>query len=302
VTPAVLVRARTWLRTALAGLRASPLPSAIAALTIAVTLTLAGTFALVVKNMQGLLARVEEGVGVTAYLAREVDEPAARTLVTLAEEIPGVAAVRFVSREEAARRFAAGGADRSAWLEALGADALPASLEITLDAEGSTRAGVQIVADGLRALDGVDEVASDDAWVEGLARTLAFVRGVGVVLGGVLALATLLLVANTVRLALYARRDEIEILSLVGASRSFIALPFLLEGALQGLAGGLAALGLLALLFRLVHAGLASGLAFLLGDADPVFLAAGEAALLVAVGAGLGVLGAGASLAAGWRA
>jgi cell division transport system permease protein len=297
----VAVRARSSLGRAARGLRASPLPSAVATLTIAVTLLLAGTFALVVENMRGLLAHVGEEVGVTAYLSADLTPDGVESLAAQADQLPGVGDVRSVSREEAARRFAAQGEERAAWLEALGEDVLPASLEVSLRPEARTREGVRAVADALRALPGVADVAAQDEWAQGYARSVEFVRAVGVVLGVVLALATLVLVANTMRLAIYARRDEIAILSLVGASRSFIALPFLMEGALQGLAGGLVALGLLALGFRLVQGGLAAGLAFLLGSADPVFLTTGGAALLVSAGAALGIVGSALSLVAGWR-
>jgi cell division transport system permease protein len=295
------VRARTWLRTALRGVAASPLPSLLTALTVAVTLVLGGAFALVVANMQGLLDRVGEEVGVTAYLAAELTPEEVASLEARSAALPGVASVEHVSREEAARRFAAGGGDRAGWLEALGASPLPASLEIALSADQRTGEGARAVAEALRAQPGVEDVTADDEWVDGYARTLALLRGVGWALGGVLAGASLLLVASTIRLAIYARRDEIEILSLVGASRTFVALPFLLEGALVGAVGGVLALAALAAGFRALASSLAEGFAFLLGAAPPVFLTAGEAVLVVAIGAALGLCGAAASLLGGTR-
>ena len=116
-----------------------------------------------------------------------------------------------------------------------------------------------------------------------------------------LALATLLIVANTIRLGVFARRDELEILSLVGASRLFVNTPFLLEGLLQGAAGGLFALLLLYALFRLVLPGFEFGLAFVMGGISPRFFGGSEALALVFSGAALGLLGSGAALAGDLR-
>ena len=137
--------------------------------------------------------------------------------------------------------------------------------------------------------------------MRGYASALALLRAVGFGLGIVLALATLLIVSNTIRLAVYARRDEIEILTLVGASRTFVAIPFLLEGALQGALGGAFALGGLAGLYRLALPRLASALSLVLGDTPPSFLSPSEMLVLVVVGALLGVVSSAASLAGGLR-
>ena len=107
--------------------------------------------------------------------------------------------------------------------------------------------------------------------------------------------------ANTIQLAVFARRDELEILSLVGASRSFMQAPFLLEGLLQGAAGGAVALILLFGLFQLVLPGFEFGLEFVLGGVQPRFFASGQSLALVASGAGLGLFGSAAALAGSWR-
>ena len=132
-------------------------------------------------------------------------------------------------------------------------------------------------------------------------RTVALVRAAGLGIGGVLALAAVLIVSNTIRLAVYARRDEIEILLLVGGSRSFVSIPFLLEGLVQGLTGGALALGALYGVYQLLLPSLQGGLTFLLGNATPGFLGAEGALWLLVAGASLGVLGSAAALAQGWR-
>jgi cell division transport system permease protein len=109
------------------------------------------------------------------------------------------------------------------------------------------------------------------------------------------------IVTNTIRLGVYARRDEIEILMLVGATRTFVAIPFLLEGLVQGTLGGLLALALLLGAFSAFAGSLQGAATFLLGHAEPVFLDGGASAALVAAGAGLGVIGSAAALIQGLR-
>jgi cell division transport system permease protein len=88
------------------------------------------------------------------------------------------------------------------------------------------------------SLPGVADITSGADWVEGYVRALALVRGLAIGLGVIFVLATTLIVSNTIRLAVLSRRDELEILALVGASRSFVNTPFLIEGLLQGAAAG----------------------------------------------------------------
>jgi len=187
-----------------------------------------------------------------------------------------------------------------ALLDGLDINPLPASLEISLRDDRRSAEGMEAVANAIEGLAGVESLSSGRDWVEGYLRAVALVRGVGVGLGIILALATLLIVANTIRLGVFARRDELEILSLVGASRPFVQTPFLLEGLVQGAAGGAIALGLLYALFRLVLPGFEFGLELLVGTA-PRFFSLGEALILVAGGAGLGLFGSAAALSGGWR-
>jgi len=150
--------------------------------------------------------------------------------------------------------------------------------------------------DGLR---GIDELGYGTEWVEGYAQAMALVRSIGIGIGVVLALATLLIVSNTIRLAVYARRDEIEILRLVGAGRGFVSIPFLVEGFIQGSLGGLVAIAFLYGFFRILLPGIEGGLEILLGFATPTFVGADGVLGLIGAGAALGTLGSGLALVEG---
>jgi cell division transport system permease protein len=279
-----------FVRAAVRGLRGSPLTSAVSVLTIAVAVIPLGGLLVITGNMRMLLDRHAAERHVTAFLEQALDPAHEEALARRAAELPGVSRVDLVTREAALERFRErlGG---STLLEALEQNPLPASLEITL-APGVTR-GAQAarVAAALDRLEGVEEVVGGESWVEGYARALALVRSAGLGLGTILAAATLLIVANTIRLAVYARRDEIEILALVGASRTFVRLPFVIEGAIQGTLGGLLGLLLLFVLFRAAVPQLGDALELFLGWSEPAFLSLNRAALLVSGGAAFGAVG-----------
>jgi cell division transport system permease protein len=286
------------LRSAWQGLRSTGLMGGVAVATIATALFMLGAFALVVVNMEGLLDDFGRELQVTAYLEEGLAEDQAKELAHRVETVEGVEFVNHVGKDEALERFRAmaGGA---ALLEGLEGNPLPASLGIFLRPENRTPEGLAILRASLDGLPGIEELAHGQEWVDGYARLAALLRVVGYALGGVLSLATLLIVANTIRLGLYARRDEIDILELVGASRLFVRMPFLIEGFVQGALGGCVAAALLALAFGLLVPELRYGLAFFLGNAAPRFFDAGEIFRLVMGGAGLGLGGAALALVGG---
>jgi cell division transport system permease protein len=297
----LLAQLRHFVRSAWLGLRGSPLPAAVAVATIAVSLFLVGLFALLLSNMGGILERFGREVRLTAYVEPGVPAAAQRALLERARRAEGVASAELVTREQALERFRERLGGDSALLEGLEENPLPASLEVALAPAVRSAEGLARVARTLEGLDGVAEVTHGHAWVEGYARAVALLRAAALALGGVLGLAALVIVTNTIRLAVYARRDEIEILMLVGATRTFVAIPFLLEGLVQGTLGGLLALGVLFGAFRGLGGSLEGAVTFLLGHAEPTFLDAGACAALVAAGAALGVVGSAAALLQGWR-
>ncbi len=291
-----LAQLRSALANTVAGLRGSPVTSAIAAATIGVCLLLAGAFALVVANMEAILARFGEELHVVAYLEPGLAQQKLDALMERALAEPGVETVEYVSAEEAAERFRRTQPERAVLLDGIEENPLPASVELRLAPDRRSAAAVRTVTAMLEALPGVAEIGSGNEWIEGYAQAVALIRSVGLAIGAVLALATLLIVANTIRLSIYARRDEIDILRLVGASRTYVAAPFLLEGLIEGLAGGAMGLVLLWSAWRGLSPVLRGGLTLLIGDTTPEFLSASGCAWLVGAGALLGLAGSAAAL------
>ena len=192
--------------------------------------------------------------------------------------------------------------DGRPFLHAVGqrAHPLPASLEIHLLPEARTAQAIRILEAALDGLPGIGDLAQGQDWIEGYSRAVSLVQSGATGISVVLGLAALLIVANTIRLAVYARRDELDILALVGASRTFVRVPFILEGTLQGLLGGLIALLLVFGAYELLLPQFRHGLELLMGRVELRFLPTYESIELVAVGAGLGLLGSITALV-GWR-
>jgi cell division transport system permease protein len=280
---------------ALRGIRRASTTSLLAVLTIAVVLVLVGSAALLVDNMSGILDEFGAELRLTAYLEADLDEAGQRDLVERVGAAPGVDSVALVTKQAALERFEriAGGAELLVGLEE---NPLPASLEILLLPEARSGEAIAVLEESLTGLPGIEELAHGQEWIEGYARAVSLARGVATGIGVVLGLAALLIVANTIRLAVYARRDELDILALVGASRTFVRVPFLLEGILQGLLGGAIALLIVWGAYELLLPQVRFGFSLVLGRADLRFFTMGESIRLVVSGAGLGLLGSFAAL------
>ncbi len=211
--------------------------------TIFVAVLSIGLVAAALGTAERLLGAWAGEVRISVYLARGADLPSVSAAA--AALAPG-RAVEAVPAAEGLRRLAQSLGDEARLLDGVGADAIPDCVEVAVP--GITLDEARALSLRLRAVAGVAEVDYGTAWLERLERFLrrARVAGLALLLG--LGLATAVLVSNTLRLAVYARREEIEIMKLVGATDAFVGAPFLVEGVLQGvLAGVLAAASLLGL-------------------------------------------------------
>ncbi len=240
------------LREALAAVRRTPLLVLLSVVAIALSLFVIGLFGLTTYNVRRAIEGIEERVEVVAYLR---DDVAAEQLHLGEAELgllPEVSAVRYVSKTEAlatARREMEEFQDVFADLEA---NPLPASFELRLAAGFRTPADAARVARHLEAYPFVEEVQFGNEWLE----TIVFLRrvlgGATAMIGGAFAVVASIIIATAIRIAVSARREEISIMRLVGATDGFVRLPFLLEGLATGLLGAALAIGLTYAAFRLV--------------------------------------------------
>ena len=226
---------------ALTSLWRSRLVNAVSVGTIAVSLFVLGAFLTVASALSGLVTRWTETVQVIVYLEDATPDRVRESLANRLREDPAVASLQFVSREEALARFRGMFRDLSSLPEDLGENPFPASLEVSLRPQRQSAAEVERLAKAFTGVPGVREIQYDLLWIERLSTGVRLVRVVGAFLGGILVLAAVFTISNVIRLTIYAREDELDIMRLVGATRAYVKGPFVAEGVIQGGLGGLAA-------------------------------------------------------------
>jgi cell division transport system permease protein len=264
----------------------------LAILTIAAGLFVLGFFLMVNSNLQQVVGRWSESAEMSVFLKDEVSKEQLQAIDALVAQ-SGLAGKRtFVSKADAVARFRQDFPDLAGATERLERNPFPASIEIRL-APGARDAATSVddLAARVGSLPGVADVRYDRRWLSRLGSAVQFLRTAGLVIVALLALAAALTVANVVRLAAYARRDEIEIMQLVGAPFTFIRGPFVAEGILQGGVGALVALVSLWAVFLLGKAWYGQLAIEGLGLTSLVFLPFGAMLALLAGGMLLGCVG-----------
>ena len=216
--------------------------SSLSVATIAAALVVLGALLLVSWNVEWLLAQWAAAAEMSVYVRDDVTPEAQGAVQQMLLESDLVTDHEFVSKSEALSRFRRDFADLAGVTEHVTAYPFPASFEVRLNPDVGDPAAVERLANLLQGASGVEEVRFDQTWIERITSALSLLRGIGVFIVLVLVVAAALTVANVVRLACFARRDELEIMRLVGAPLTYVRGPFVLEGVLQGGIGALAAL------------------------------------------------------------
>ncbi len=258
---------------------------------IAASVLMLGVFLMVMYNLNAITHSWASDVHVSAYFRADVPTERCFELKEQVAAMPGIEAVRFVSEQEARGYLVDQLPETEPVLLELGEGVLPASLEITLV---PTMAHEQGIRDMVAALDmpELEEVDYGQQWVERFNSFLALLRLLGVILGGLIAIAAVFLVANTIHLVVYSRRTELETMRLVGATDEIIMAPFIIEGLVQGVLGsGIGIVGLV-VMHRWVILRLQQALDLTLAEDPLAFLPLDYTLALLIVGVLLGVLGA----------
>lgn len=264
----------------------------LAVLTIGAGLFVLGFFLIVNTNLQRLTAQWAEAAEFAVYL-RDEATPADVQAITELVDRSGLAASRqHVTKEQAAARFQQEFPDLGVTAARLERNPFPASIEVRLHSGArAAEDSVAALASTLSARPGVSDVRYDRRWLSRLNGIIRFVRTIGIVIIAMLAIASALTVGNVVRLAAHARRDEIEIMQLVGAPLRYVRGPLVLEGVMQGGAGAIVAILSLAALFAAVRARYGATVAEAVGLGSITFLPAELWVVLLLGGMLLGCLG-----------
>lgn len=267
--------------------------SLLAISTIAVSLLVGGGFLLVAGNIHELVEGWRASARVVVYLRAGVEATTAGQ-VEAALQAPWVLEVDAISHEEARARFRETFPSLSELVGVLGQQPLPSSFEITFDNTLTDDATFSSWLQSIRALPEVEAVDDDRDWVHQLSQAAGLLQLVGAVLGTILLAAAMFTIGSVIRLTAFLYRDEIAVMRLVGATELFIRGPFYAEGFLQGLLGGLSALGGLYGLWQLALPRLEGSIVGLTLAAR--FLSPIEQVGLVVVGGLAGLVGAITSL------
>lgn len=283
-------------RAAWANLRTNRTTTVVAIVTTAFTLACVGIFLLSYVNLRNAAAWLQEDIKIIVYLDDRISDEGTRELEGKLKADRMVAGVRYISKEQALGEFRAQFPSDSHLLEGLGENPLPASFIVTPATGYQSPDAVSRWAERARTMAGVAKVDYNQEWIDALAGLIRYIELTAIGVGMILSAAAVTIIGNTIRLALFARREEIEILRLIGATRAFIRIPYFLEGAVLGACGSALALGILKLGFELFRQQISSTGRFQGIENMVSFFPPSICVAFVAVGMGLGVAGSVVSL------
>lgn len=278
-----------YLKHALGNILTNWLINAITIGTITISLLLVASFMLFFNNINNWMMEWGKSLSMSVYLKDGIDSKTKDAIKEAIKKIPGAELKDFVSKKQAEADLRRALGDQAGLLDGLRENPLPASFEIVFREKSGGSIDPRKIKQRLEALQGVDEVQYSKQWIQRLQGLLYMLKATGLVIGALLCLAVLFIVTNTIKLTIYARRDEIEILKLVGATDRFVKIPFLIEGVIHGILGGLLALGILFLIYLLVS--MKSIQVFLLPVLTITFLPPSYILLILVMSLALGLAG-----------
>ena len=237
------------IRTTISNIRANKQTFLISVVTIAISVGILGLFLIVFFNLNGLLTSWNQQVQLVIYLGDDISPSQKSDLEDLFKLNSKVQSTEEVSKERAWQEFKLKQMDSVGVDLDLGFNPLPASFRIRFTVSDNGSLHIREFAEQIRGEPGVESVEYGEKWLGRFEKFMLICR---VFLLGVcilLSLGLILIISNTIRLSIYSRQDEIELMLLIGATPRFVKIPFLLEGMLQGLSGSLISLGLMGTIY-----------------------------------------------------
>ncbi len=258
--------------------------------TIAIAFLALGGFLLVTSNLQRYVQQWMESAELSVFLADGIADDDREAIRARLSGDAAVRSVDYLSKEQALERFRAGFPELTDVATTVGSNPFPASFEVRLHPGQGVADAAAALATAVTPLAGVADVQFDRRWLERVLSLIAGVRMAGFAVTVVLLLGAAFTVTAVVRLSLHARRDEIDIMQLVGAPAGFVRGPFIMEGFLLGGMGAVTAVVLLRMGFWFVQNWLGGAADSLPGGEAVAFLAIGDMVLLTVAGLAVGAL------------
>ena len=222
------------LREGYLNLRRAPLLSLTSIAVMGLSLFVLGIFLLLTVNLRAAIVAVQRQVEIAVFLREDIRDAELKNLDQFLREHPGVMTARYLPRDEALAQFRQELKEKEYLLEALESNPLPDTFEVALYDDWKSTERISLLAEQVSGMAGVDEVKYGREWVGRLNRIIVAAVLADFFLGAVVAISSLFVVANTVKLTLIARKDMIELMKMVGATAGVIRRPFVIEGILKG--------------------------------------------------------------------
>jgi cell division transport system permease protein len=217
--------------------------------TITISMLLLGSFMLLSINLDNWIKEWGGTLSMSVYLKDGIDEKVMGEIEKQLLNIKGAKIKGFISKDQAMMQLKESLGGQAGLLSGLKNNPLPSSFELIFEDTNNYRIDPDNIKASLEKMEGVDEVQYSKQWVERFKGLIFVFRVASLIIGGLLCVAVLFIITNTIKLTLYSRRDEIEIYKLVGATDWFVKIPFLIEGAIQGIISGLIAYLVLLLVY-----------------------------------------------------
>jgi len=291
-----LTRLMSSIARALSNIRQSWVVSGITTTIIAICLFLVGGYTLLIYNMDRVLDDLKGDMQITVYLRDGFPQSDINTLQDYLTGLTQVKSVTYTSKSDALEEFRTMLGDDERFLEGMKETPLPASLRITPKLEFRSSEGIYSILAQIEDGPLVEDIQYGEDWLSKLEKVLVVLNSGALLLGAILSLAAIFIISNTIKLTVLARRDELEIMRLVGATETFIRTPFFIEGLIQGLSGALLSLGLLVLLHRFAVTNFTSSIMELVGISSLKFLSGNMMLAIILTGMVLGGIGSLASV------
>jgi len=221
-------------------------------ITISLSILITSAFILFFINAGEIVNSWRKGLRIMAYLKPGVDNTELAYLKQAIQSLDGVQQLRYISKQEALSRLKSQMQHQASLFENLTENPLPDSLEIRMTATTDSWQKIEALAAQIEIMTQVDDVEYGQHWIGRFIHMFNLFRLAGYAMGTLFLMAAIFIVANTIRLVIYSRRDELEIMRLVGATDNFIKMPFYFEGIIQGALGAIFGLGTLYVAFMFI--------------------------------------------------
>ena len=264
---------------------------------ICLTFLTVGVFLALANNLEHVAEQISNNMAAVFFLDKDISEEQQNAIEQELEHSPLVLEARFVSAEQAVDKFREKFPELEGIIDNIKINPFPPSIETTFREKTITFKEASVLITRIKSMPGVEDVQFNQEWVDRVNSFSRLAKAVGFFLGGILVLASFFIISNVIKLNVFARKDEIEILRLVGATNTFIRVPFLLEGITLGIIGGLVSLFLLLLLINSIPIYLGSRLGVLNELINFRYLSLAQSITIVAEGGIIGFLGSLTSLA-----